>query len=317
MLLRYLFVFTFIFLMIQCIHTSWQATHHVNHPLVGKILDKNSGELIEFSEFNNNIMNSRPDLILLGEVHDHPDHHILHLKILKSLDQRNLLGSLFLEHFDLGQNKTLNNIFNGPDPFIDLEKKLNWSQGWDDFRFYEPMLKTAWKAKQKIKGVNISRKHLKMLVNGKKVEVLSEEEIQRINKIPSISKILEDSLAEEIVRSHCDMFPKKHAAPIVNAQILRDKIMSHLLFGSLAPKKISVFIGGNGHMRKDRGVPYYLAPLDPSLRLLSVGFIQVNQEKTDLDSYADLPYDLIFFTPVFDVSDLCKKFRKSLEEMKK
>ena len=314
---RYLYVFIICFISIRCTHTHWEATHFTKHPLVGKILNKETGHLVELSELKKHISEIKPDLILLGEVHDHPDHHTMHAKILENLGKKMLLGTLFLEHLDLDQNKILPDIFSGPKPFVDLEKKLNWGQGWDDFRFYEPMIKIALKAGQNIKGVNISRRDLKSLVKGELVPSLTKEDVLALEKIQDLSGELEDSLAEEIVKSHCNMFPKQHAHPIVKAQTLRDKIMTHSILSSLRSGKISVFIGGNGHVRIDRGVPFYLSSRKPKLKLISIGFIQVDPGKTSKELYRVKPYDFIFFTPVFDVSDPCEKFRKSLEKMRK
>lgn len=317
MKLRYSVIFSLFLFFSNCTHTRWQANYHTGHPLVGKILDTRTAELKESSRLGDLIISAHPQLVLLGEAHDHPDHHRIHSEILEQLKFKKRLGTLFLEHLNIDQNQTLDKLLSMPNPFADLQEKLGWSEGWDDFKFYEPMLKAAWDAKQQIKGVNISRKDLKALVKGENVESVSSKELARIHKLPHLSESLKQALAAEIVSAHCNMFAEKHASPIVEAQVMRDKIMSYFLIESLVPGKISTFIGGNSHMRRDRGVPYYLKAYKPDLKLLSIGFIQVDPNKQDPKLYGDLPYDLILFTPVFDPADPCEKFRKSLETMKK
>ena len=315
MKLRRYLALVFFLLLVQCTHTKWQAVHHTKHPLVGKILDTQTGNFVDFTKFEAFVVEKKPNVIFLGEVHNHPDHHMFHLKILKSLFQNNLLGTLFLEHFNLDQNADLKKALSSPDPFNDFDKKLKWGKGWDAFSFYEPMLRLAWQSHQEIKGVNLSRKDLKNLVNKRDPMPISASEYKNLLELPSITPLLKNNLAEEIVRSHCHMFGKEHAEPIVKAQVLRDKVMTISLLKGLAPEKISVFIGGNGHMVKDRGVPFYLKGSMASLKVVSVAFFPVNPEQKDKSIYLKQPYDFIFFTPVFDPTDPCEKYKKHLQKM--
>jgi uncharacterized iron-regulated protein len=59
-----------------------------------------------------------------------------------------------------------------------------------------------------------------------------------------------------------------------------------------------VLIAGNGHVRKDRGVPWYLARLRPGARSISVGLLEVRDDV--LEPPRDLPYDYVWFTPPVD-----------------
>ena len=55
-----------------------------------------------------------------------------------------------------------------------------------------------------------------------------------------------------------------------------------------------MLIAGNGHVRKDRGVPWYLARMRPDARIVSVGLIEVAAGRR---RPAELPFDYVWFTP--------------------
>ncbi len=56
-----------------------------------------------------------------------------------------------------------------------------------------------------------------------------------------------------------------------------------------------LLIAGNGQVRNDRGVPWYLARMRPHARILSVGMLEVVD---GIDSPpAALPFDYVWFTP--------------------
>jgi uncharacterized iron-regulated protein len=72
---------------------------------------------------------------------------------------------------------------------------------------------------------------------------------------------------------------------------------------TVAGRAGGVLIAGNGHVRKDRGVPWYLAQLRPAARIVSIGLIEVEDDLDDAGD--DLPYDYVWFTPRVDDADPC------------
>ncbi|HSQ65689.1 MAG TPA: hypothetical protein VLM85_20855, partial [Polyangiaceae bacterium] len=68
-------------------------------------------------------------------------------------------------------------------------------------------------------------------------------------------------------------------------------------------------VAGNGHTRGDRGVPYYLAALEPSARAVTVSFVEVNGASEPSGYAADEPASFLVFTPRVDDDDPCAKFR--------
>jgi hypothetical protein len=88
---------------------------------------------------------------------------------------------------------------------------------------------------------------------------------------------------------------------MVAVQRVRDAVMSLSLLNSHADAK--VLIAGAGHTRTDRGVPLYLRNHAKESSILSLAFLEIEQDATDIDAYSQrwggqaLPFDYVWFTP--------------------
>jgi uncharacterized iron-regulated protein len=80
-------------------------------------------------------------------------------------------------------------------------------------------------------------------------------------------------------------------------QRARDAMMADRL-AAASGKAGGILIAGNGHVRNDRGVPWYLARLEPEARTLSIGLVEVRDDAPRLPP--DLPHDYVWFTPRVD-----------------
>ena len=74
----------------------------------------------------------------------------------------------------------------------------------------------------------------------------------------------------------------------------------------------AVLIAGNGHVRGDRGVPFYLPPEES----LSIVMLEVSADRTEAIRYRSHGADFIYFTPRVDDLDPCEVYRKQLEKMR-
>jgi uncharacterized iron-regulated protein len=103
------------------------------------------------------------------------------------------------------------------------------------------------------------------------------------------------------VEGHCGKRPgAKVLAGMIEAQRARDARMAAVL-ASHAP---SVLIAGNGHARRDRGVPFYLAG-----GVLSIAFVEVEADKETPQDYAQ-DFDYLWFTPRAVRDDPCEALKK-------
>jgi uncharacterized iron-regulated protein len=68
------------------------------------------------------------------------------------------------------------------------------------------------------------------------------------------------------------MAPDMMLPGMVNAQVARDIWMAKLI-RQQQPRDV-VLIAGNGHVRKDIGVPRWLNAIEPRLNVRTIGFIE-------------------------------------------
>jgi uncharacterized iron-regulated protein len=111
-----------------------------------------------------------------------------------------------------------------------------------------------------------------------------------------------------IEEGHCGESPRNILAGMVAAQRARDAIMAQALQAH-AP---AVLIAGNGHVRRDFGVPHYLAHYPQGDDVRVVGFIEVDaatRAPTDYVTAGAPEYDYIVFTPRTPRPDPCKTLR--------
>jgi uncharacterized iron-regulated protein len=83
----------------------------------------------------------------------------------------------------------------------------------------------------------------------------------------------------------------------------------------------AVLIAGAGHVRRDSGVPTYLARTTLHGGVISVAFMEVSHEKLDPLAYtarftgSAFPFDYVWFTPRVDDDDPCAAFADQLRQL--
>jgi uncharacterized iron-regulated protein len=74
-----------------------------------------------------------------------------------------------------------------------------------------------------------------------------------------------------------------------------------------------VLIAGNGHVRRDLGVPLYLRPASPDARIVSLGLLEIETGKDRAADYfargAERAYDFAWFTARAQRKDPCIALR--------
>jgi uncharacterized iron-regulated protein len=104
--------------------------------------------------------------------------------------------------------------------------------------------------------------------------------------------------------AHCDTLPASMLPGMVEAQRLRDAALARAARRALAETGGPVaVITGNGHARRDRGVPALLARAAPGLSVVSIG-----QLKAPPSSAA--PFDFWLVTEPADRGDPCAAFER-------
>lgn len=293
----------------QSAESSWQSPLYQDHPLVGRIWRASDQRFISAEELQQALSAKR--FLLLGEKHDNPDHHSLRRTLLQGMLQEGALGVVSFEMLDSSQQALVDDL-HGVDlnSAQALQTHLQWdAEGWD-WNFYGPVLTDLLRAGVPVRAGNISRDEM-MTVYGSELDtevaaVMDAGQMEQLNK--------------DIDESHCGMLPASQFPAMVRVQQSRDASMARSLLSAQESAGKRVLIAGNYHVRRDLGVPNYLAagladmPAAAEQDIVTLGFMEVSAESDSPMEYteafsATAPFDYLWFTPGVTTEDYCAAMR--------
>jgi uncharacterized iron-regulated protein len=235
------------------------------------------------------------DVVILGEVHDNPHHHLAQAAALAALQPK----AVVWEMLTAGQAAALAGQDLGDADAV--RAQLQWdSSGWPDFRLYAPVFAAADGARQ-----------FGGLVPRSAVGPAMEQGVAAYFGQRSAAFGLDQPLpaAQQAQReadqlsNHCNAMPAEMLPMLVDFQRLRDATLAAAVLQALdetgGPGAV---ITGNGHARKDRGVPVYLAKARPGLMLQVLGQSEAGRIEGD--------YDLLLDAAAEERPDPCLAFSK-------
>ena len=293
---------------------NWTTTLHQDHPLVGRIWDVAGGRFVDEEALRTAVVSTQ--YVLLGERHDHPDHHRLQAELVRATIRAGRRPALAFEMLDVTQWSTIAaSLKRNPDDAEALAQALDWANsGWPPFSLYAPVFNAGLEASLSIVAANLPRAQVRDLVM-KGPEALPAELRTRLQLDAPVPEAEAKAVREELDRSHCGQLPQEMLEPMALAQRARDAMMADRLLESVTVDG-AVLITGNGHVRKDRGVPAHLARRMKDVTVLSVALLEVSpealkpQDYTALTGATTLPYDYVWFTPAMPEDDPCKALRE-------
>ncbi|WP_277591891.1 ChaN family lipoprotein [Pseudomonas chlororaphis] len=217
----------------------------------GAIQDLRSGKLLTPEELV--IRLARAPRVIVGEQHDHPEHHALQLWLLQAMATQRAQGSLLLEMLtpdqqprvdSLRQHKAAQGL---PD---DLPGALAWSPGWD-WALYGPVVRYALLQPYPLLAANLDSSEVRGIY--RQAPALSGEH--------SNAALVRNELLQQVRDSHCGLLPESQMPAMLAVQQQRDRRMAERLLAAPTP---ALLFAGAFHARKDVGVPVHLRDLDAS-----------------------------------------------------
>jgi uncharacterized iron-regulated protein len=128
------------------------------------------------------------------------------------------------------------------------------------------------------------------------------------------------ALRREMAESHCGLLPEAMLDSMTLVQRTRDALLASRLHEGAARGRGALLVAGNGHVRRDRGVPAQLArAYGTKTKSLAIGLLEVRAELTTPIAYAKafdaptLPFDYVWFTPRASDVDHCAELRKHMK----
>jgi uncharacterized iron-regulated protein len=238
------------------------------------------------------------DLVLLGEVHDNAVQHELRGALLTSLGGRH--PAVVFEQFP----ETAAPI---PPPAAG-EDRESWldQHGFDrkswKWPLHQPVVDAALQWGRSVWGSGVSRESLRSVVRGG--EAAAPEHLRPLIEKAPLDSAARAAIDFELIEGHCGKLPKEMIPGMRAAQEVRDAAMTQalLLAGANGPAWL---LAGNGHVRRDMGVPRMLRAAAPTRTVLSVGLLEVGEDGAAPDAAERRVYDLVIVTPRAAREDPC------------
>lgn len=284
------------------------------HPLAGHVWNVARGAACMPDELEDAL--DRADFVVLGETHDNRDHHLLEAELVRQFahahehvhehDAAHERARIAFEMLDEDQAASLRSPFKTPE---ELARRVHWSEsGWPAFELYRPVFARAIAAGMRIVAAHPSATHVRDSMHG-----IAAGEALRLRLDLPLAARQQAAQREEIRASHCGHANDAMLLAMQQAQAYKDAFMAAAMLQAAAP---TVLIAGRGHARNDRAVPLFLHRAGAK-SVLSIAFIDVDDDHTRASDYDIAAYDFVVFTPRVTDQDPCQQFKVQLEAMRK
>lgn len=235
------------------------------------------------------------DVVVLGEVHDNPAHHALQAARVAELEP----SAIVFEMLTPAQaGKALPDLRGDP---AALAKALEWSNsGWPDFAMYYPIFAAAPKAA--IYGAQVPREEARAVFEGGLAASFGKDAaVYGLDRaLPEQEQAAREALQ---MSAHCDALPPDILPGMVKIQRLRDAALARAVLNALDETGGPVaVITGNGHARRDWGMPAVLAFARGGLEIVVLG-------QTEDDGPLEGEFDEVISAPAVDRPDPCAAFK--------
>jgi uncharacterized iron-regulated protein len=233
-------------------------------------------------------------IVLLGEVHDNAAQHALRAQALRALLESGARPVLLMEQFDRERQADIGRALARPgvsadDVIAAAAPDGAAMQGWS-WPLYRPYIALAIEYRLTIVAANVSRADARrVLADG----------LPAAGFDATVPPDITAAQAQAIADGHCGMLDDAQALRMTGAQVARDQFMARAIEANAAHGV--VLLAGNGHVRRDVGVPRWLSG-GTRARSVSIGLL----EPGDPNAAA---FDVALTTPAQTRTDPCAAMR--------
>jgi len=291
----------------------WQAPLLRDHALSGKIWSARDKAFVTPQTLVQAVSAAR--FVLIGEVHDNADHHRLQAWLIEQ-SAANTKPDIVMEMIAEDQAPALRAYLARPGAnAAGLGAALKWeARGWPSFRIYQPIAEAALRRGMPIHAGDIDKLTLKKISkNG--LNALGAERRSSLFLDKPLGEALQKALLDDLYESHCELVPRKALSGMSDVQRLRDAVLADSLINA-AGGGSAILIAGNGHVRADRAVPWYLSRRVSQANIVTVMLLEVEktakapEDLTPTGPGGKTTADYVWFTPRADRKDPCGELRK-------
>ena len=244
---------------------------------------------------------------LLGEVHDNGVQHTLRAAALRRLVEAGARPAIAFEQFDRDRQADIDRLRREQPGDVDALIALG-APNWQ-WKHYRPFLQLAVDNGLPIVAANLSRADaVKITMQG--WSALFDAAAQADLGLDRLPAAFVAAHEDAVARGHCDLLPPDSLPAMARAQMARDIVLARSLRPHLA--RGVVLLTGNGHVRKDIGVPFWL-DADERQDVVAIGLLELDSTISEAPGAAlTQHYDAIIKTVAADRPDPCEALRKRL-----
>lgn len=201
---------------------------------------------------------ARQRVVLVGESHDHPEHHRIQLETIRALRAKHGELAVGMEMFPAARQEILERWNAGKLEEAEFLDEIQWYDVWGfDPELYMPILRYLRQEKIPVLGLNAERE-LVRTIRMKGLEGLEAEKRDKLPpRAPATPEYLE--MLREILDSHPEVMRMIPFERFVEAQQTWDSVMADGVVAWLEkhPDGVMVVLAGSGHVQKE-GIPFQL-----------------------------------------------------------
>lgn len=234
------------------------------------------------------------DVVVLGEVHDNPEHHRNQAAIVAELQPAALVFEMIPQEREAAVNELR---AQGADRAA-LAEALDWEEsGWPEFSYYAEVMEAAPQA-QIFGAGQPSAEVRRAMLEGAAGVFGPDAAIYGLER--QLEPEEQAAREAEQAAAHCDLLPPEMLGGMIEAQRFRD---AGLADATLWARMMTgggqvVVLAGSGHADKERGMPAMIALAEPGARVVSLG--QFEGGEADAEAY-----DAILHAPAPPRGDPC------------
>lgn len=253
------------------------------------------------------------DYLVLGEIHDNPHHHRLQAELLGHFsDSHPGEVSVGFEQLNRDQQASLDTFLEqNPADAVALAEAVSWrDSGWPDFAIYQPLFSAALQRDLPIVPLMFAAATTREVMQRGVAAALPAAAMDRLRPDTLLSAGERQQVEREMQDAHCGKLPESMLPAMVDVQIARDAFMAHRIEQTAGR---AVIITGNGHARRDRGIPAFLQRLRPEAHVVVVTLLEQSETQTAEAQMREQARpdiaDFTLMTPAHPRDDPCLAFQ--------
>lgn len=240
-------------------------------PAVGRFLDGATGRVLGQEEVVARLRQAQ--VVIVGEVHDHPGHHQAQLEVLQLLAGDGSPLVVGVEWLDAGAQAACDAFTAGEIGLKEFARRAQWERRWGyPLRLYAPILEWVRARRLRLVALNAPAAVARKVARRGLASLSAQERAQLAPALDLDDPAYARMLAAQFV-GH-GVMGRVAKENFVAAQIVRDETMAHHLAQALVPwpdgGKRGVVLVGDGHFVHGLGLPPRIARRLPGVRLVTV-----------------------------------------------